>query len=260
MFTPAESLVGGVRWIFGEAVHLQARDGKRIRNHETLEAPVFAQHVGQQPVIAARGHVVQIHIGAHEAARTRLLRRMERHQVDVVHQFFRHIGGVVVAPAVRCAVTGKVLHAGQHTARSEMRTLESEYLRARHGSAEVRIFTRAFHDPAPARVTRNIDHRRESPVDARGPRVLRRQMLRPFLHRGIPRRSHRQRDRKDRAVPVNNIESEKNGNVQAGLVHREMLEPLIWLTSVSQRTEPTLPCVISGPGSPSSPGMATPAA
>jgi hypothetical protein len=98
---------------------------------------------------------------------------VERLEVNIAHQLFRHIRRVVIAPAVGCTVSGKMFYAGQHTVWSYPRTLESAHLRATHGGAEVWILTCAFHDAAPTGIAGNIDHRREGPLNAGRTRILR---------------------------------------------------------------------------------------
>ena len=55
-------------------------------------------------------------------------------------------------------------------------------------------------------------------------RRLRRQLLRLLLDRRIPRRCHGQRHRENGAVAVDHVEAEKDGDVQARLVHCDVLE------------------------------------
>ena len=68
---------GCVFGILGVAMGLQCADGPGIGDHETLEAPLLAENVGEQPVVSSGGHIVQVHVGAHEGAGAGLLGRME---------------------------------------------------------------------------------------------------------------------------------------------------------------------------------------
>ena len=208
-----DRLIGCVLRVFGETVRFQVPDCKGVREHNALKAPLAAQNVGEQPMIPAGRHVVQIHVSAHKAASACLLCRMEGNQINVAHQLFRHIRGVVVPPTVSGAVAGKMLDADQDAVRSELGTLKSIDLRSSHGSAQVRILAGAFHNAAPPRVARNIHHRCKCPLDARRARILCSPVLGLFFDRGIPRRGHRQRDRKHGAVSMDYIEPKQNGNV-----------------------------------------------
>ena len=180
----------------------------------------------QQPPVAARGDIVQVHVRAHQAAHALLHRRMERDQVHVPQQYLGNIGRVVVAAAVGRAVAGKVFGAGQQTRGTEFCSLESANLRPRHGRAQIGIFTRTFYNAAPARIASNVHHGSESPLDAGRARIFRSHPLGLFLYRGIPRGSHRQRHRKDSPVAVDYVEADQQGNVQAGAIDGHMLEPV----------------------------------
>ena len=62
----SQSLEGRIRVILGIAVGYETADGHSVRHNEALESPFPAQYVRQQPVIAAGGHVVQVHVGRHK--------------------------------------------------------------------------------------------------------------------------------------------------------------------------------------------------
>src|SRR6202021_2035157 len=155
-----------------ETVRFEALDRKCVREHNAFEAPLAAQNVGEEPMISAGWHIVQIHVSAHKAAGACLLCRVEGDQIDIAHQLFRHIRGVVVPPTVRGAVARKMLDAGQDAVRSDLGTLKSMYLRSSHGGAQVRILAGAFRNAAPACVARNIHHRCKGPLNACRARIL----------------------------------------------------------------------------------------
>ena len=207
-------------------MHLQARDGERVRRDEAAEPPVSAQHVGEQPAIAARRHVVQIHVGRHETADARLHRGMKRHQVHVPHQLLGDVRPVIVSAPLGRAVAREMLHARDHAERPEGVALEAAHLGACHGGAEVGIFAAALLDAPPARIARDVDHGREGPADPDALRLARREGLRRFFHRRIPGRRHAERDREDRAIAVDHVEAEQQRDVQPALLEGEMLQPI----------------------------------
>ncbi len=102
--------------------------------------------------------------------------------------------------------------------------LKSANLGTGHGRAEIGIFAGAFDDAAPARVARDVDHRSKCPADAGGASVLAGEVLRGFFDAGIPGGGHGQRDREDGAIPVDDVEGKEDGDVEAGLVDREVLQ------------------------------------
>ena len=159
--------VGSILPVAGVAVRDQAMNGKRVADHEAFKAPRLAQYVMQQPAVSARGHVVQIHVGAHHGSRSCVEGRLERRQIQVPHQFFWYVRRVVIAPAIRRPVAGEVLHGGQYPiGRAEFRALETENLRSCHRCTQIWILTCAFHHAAPAGIARDVDHGGEGPLNA----------------------------------------------------------------------------------------------
>ena len=94
---------------------------------------------------------------------------MEGREIDVPKLLVGDVGLFVVAATGGSAVAGKVLDAGHDViGRAEVRALKSSDLGLRHAGAEEGIFAGAFHDAAPARITRDVDHGGEGPLDAGG--------------------------------------------------------------------------------------------
>src|SRR5271169_749211 len=159
-------------------------------------------------MIASRWDVVEIHIGRHKVAGARLCCSAERRQVYVAEQLLRNIGRVVVATTVCCSVTCEVLNADDDGVGAELLALKSSDLCTGHGGAEVRVLARAFNNATPASITRDIDHRRERPLNASRARVLTSETLCLFFDAGVPRRSHRERNRECSPKSVDHIETE----------------------------------------------------
>ena len=98
-------------------------------------------------------------------------------------------------------------------------------LRHRHARAQVGILARAFDDAAPARIARDVDHRREGPVQAGGRGLLggdARGALRALRR---PASRHRQRHREDRAVAVDHVHGEQQRDAEPRFLDRDLLQP-----------------------------------
>src|SRR5207249_4468204 len=102
--------------------------------------------------------------------------------------------------------------------------LESAHTRARQQRSEIRILARAFRDSAPARVARNINHRRESPVNAGRPRFRCGYARGAFYCRRVPTRGFTKRYWKDGAITVNDIEAKDEWNLQTRFGDRDSLK------------------------------------
>jgi len=217
----------GVCGVFGEAVVLEALDGVGVGDGEALELPIFAEDIGEEPVVAGGGDVIEVHVGAHDGAGTGFDASVEGREVDVVELCVGDVGGVVVTPALRCSITRKVFEAGEHVVRgADSWTLEAADLGAGDGGAEVGIFSGAFHDAAPARIAGDVEHGGEGPVDADRTGFSSGDGLGALYCLRIPGRGHGERDRKDGAEAVDDVEPEDERNVQARVVDGEMLETI----------------------------------
>ena len=204
---------------------MQVRDPEGVAHHEALEAPLAAEHVAQEEAVGGGGHVVQLHVGAHEGADSGLGRGLEGRKVDVAQQALGQVHRVVVAAAVGGAVAREVLGARDEVlGRARVGALEAAHLGRRHGRAQVRILAGALDHASPARVARDVEHGREGPVQARGPGFARGHRLRLLVARGVPRRGHGQGHREDRAVAVDHVEGEEHRDLEPRLLDRDLLE------------------------------------
>jgi hypothetical protein len=109
---------------------------------------------------------------------------------------------------------------------AEFRPLESADLGHSHRRTQVRVLSRALDHPSPSWIAGNIDHRRERPVNADGAGLTRRHRLRPLYDRRVPRRRHRDRDREDRAQPVDHVEAEQRRDPVPVAVYGQPLQPV----------------------------------
>ena len=215
----------GVGQVGGEAVRLQAAGGVGVADHEALEAPEVAQHLGEEPAVAGGRDAVEVHVRRHHVAGARLDRRAERREVGVPQLGVGQVHLVVVTPAERGAVPREVLGPGDDAVGSaEPLALEAAHLGDRHRRAEVRVLAGALDDAAPPRVAGDVDHRREGPVDADRPRLPRGDRLAAGDGVGVPRRRHRDRHRQDRPEPVDDVEREQRRDAVPVAVDDEPLE------------------------------------
>ncbi len=217
----------GVGEVGGEAVGDQAAHGVGVADHEAVETPLLPEHLGEQPAVAGGGHPVEVHVRRHHVAGSGGQRRLERREVHVPELVVGQVDLVVVPAAEGCPVTGEVLGSGDHPLRrTEPLALESPDLGRRHRRAEVGVLTRSLHDPAPARVTRDVHHGGEGPVDPDGARLAGRDRLTPLDRRQVPRRRHGDRHREDGAQPVDDIEPEQRRDVLATAIDGHPLQPV----------------------------------
>jgi hypothetical protein len=210
--------------IAGMTLNDHVADGERVRHHEAREAPFLAQDLAQQEAVAARRDIVEIHVGAHKGGRARLDRRGKGRQVGVAQLAFGEVDRVVVAPALRRAIAGEVLGAGQHPLRvGVIVALEAAHLSGRHRRAQVGVFARAFDNTPPARIAGNVEHRGEGPVEAGSAGFSGRHGLRLLRHGRIPGRGHRQWHGEDGAVAVDHIQRKQQGDAGRAFLDRQLL-------------------------------------
>src|SRR6185312_181018 len=117
----------------------------------------------------------------------------------------------------RGAVAGEVLRPGQHALSAEV-ALEAAHLRCRDCSPEYRVFARPLDDAPPARIARDVDHRREGPVDAESASLARGGGLGGLDGLRRPARGERDRYGEDRSHAVDHVEAEDQRDSEAALL------------------------------------------
>src|SRR5689334_16747649 len=136
-----------------------------------------------------------------------------------------------------------MLGTGKNTFRVvQTATLISTNIGAGKRGAEKWIFSGAFRNAAPAGIAREVHHGRKGPAnagcgsfagcDARG----------AFGELRIPGGGNPQRNRKFRAKAVNNIETENQGDVEAGFFDCDALKRIVFFCgdNVKKRADFTL--------------------
>ena len=171
--------------------------------------------------VGAGRHAVDGVEGGHEGPRARVHSRVERRQVHVPKRALRYLRRVVVPPAFRRPVSHEVLGARDDRGRIvEALALVAAHVGAGEGRPQVRVLAGALGDPPPARVARDVHHRRERPAHALARRLLRREARR-LLHQGrVPARRKAQGDREKRPEAVDHVEPEEDRYVQPRALDR----------------------------------------
>ena len=240
--TGFQRLLRGGGGIERDAVVGQFHHRGVVADHEAVEAPFLAQDLVHQVRIGGGRHAVERVERAHHRGRAGLDRCLVRRQVDLAQADVGHVGGVVLAARLGSAVGGEMLDRGGHAlGLRQIGALVAADIGARHRRAEVGVFTGALGRAAPARIARDVDHRRIEPLHARGGR-FRRGHVRHVLHQlRIPRGGQAQRHRVDGAVAVDHVGTEQDRDPQAA-VHRRFLETtgLLRADHVEHRAQFTL--------------------
>jgi hypothetical protein len=78
----------GVGQVGRETVRGQVAHRLGVTDHEALEAPELAQHLGEQPVVAGRRDAVQVQVRGHDSAGAGVHRGFERRQVREIATYF----------------------------------------------------------------------------------------------------------------------------------------------------------------------------
>ena len=188
---------------------------------------------------AQPGHAVDRVERAHRGVRTRVDRGLERRQVEVAQRGLGHVGGVVLAAALRGTVGGEVLDTGGHLVRrrvvAALVTLDPGRGERR---TEVRVLAAALGDPAPAWFVRDVHHRAVDLLEPHGRRLAGADGGVGLGDRRVERAGRAERDGEHRPVPVDGVEGEHDRDVQPGLLHRDVLQ-VVDLRRVDLAEHPT---------------------
>ncbi len=193
-------------------------DRAPVADHKALEIPAALENVVHQVGIGGRRNAVEVVEGIHEGRGAGGGGGLERRQVSLPELAQAHVDRVVVAPAHRGPIAGEMLRAGHHAVECpQPGALEARDARGGDARAQVRVFSRPFHDAPPAWIARNVEHRREGPVHACGRRFGGRDTLGLSDGFQIPACGFGQRDRKAGLVAVNDVLREQQRDMQSRL-------------------------------------------
>ena len=145
-------------------VSVELIDGEVVRHHRAVESPLTAEHVGQQPAIAGAHDAVDLLVRVHHRRQAALAHgHLERAEVDIAQLAFGQVRRRPVHPAFGRAVADEVLGGGDHPV-DEVVALQAPDERQAHLRHEVRVFAVGLLEPAPARITADVEHRRQALV------------------------------------------------------------------------------------------------
>ena len=207
-----EGLAGGLGAVGRDAVGDELVDRRPVRHHEAGKAPLIAQDAGEEPRVRRRRHAVQRVEGAHDGVGSGLDRGTERRQEDIAELGRRDVGRVVVAPAGGGAVAGEMLDPGREPA--GVQPLDA---RRREHAGEIRVLAGALDDAAPARIARDVGHRRVGPLHADIGGLAGRRFRRHPGERRVEGRGLGERHREDGAEAVQHVEAEDQRDAEPRL-------------------------------------------
>ena len=236
-----EGLAGHGRAVADGVIH-ELGDRAPIGDHEAVEAPLLAQNLGEGKRIGGGGNAVDGVEGAHHRGRAGFDRGMVGREVDLAQRDLAHVGGVVVAAGDGGAVGGEVLDAdGDRIGLGEIALLVALDPGARHRGAEIGVFAVGLDDAAPARIAGDVDHGREDPGDAVGAGFGAPVRATISAACGIPAGGDGERNGKRGVVAVDHVEPEEEGDVQARLLHGDVLVVVGLSAPTTLSIEPTWP-------------------
>ena len=214
----------GIGEIGRDAVVDQLKHRLIVAQNHARPLPLVAQDRAQGQVVDRGRHAADLVERAHHAAGAGVEGGLEWRQVYLAQAALRQIDGVVIAAGLGCAVANVVFGAGGHAATtSEIAGLEAAHARTRQRRAQKDILAGALGDPAPARIARDIDHRRKDPVDPMRGCLFGGDARRALQQRRIPGTRLGQRDREHRSEAVNHIGADDQGDAQARLLDGDAL-------------------------------------
>ena len=213
--------------VSGDALRYQLVDCAPIADDAAAEFQIGPQNVREGVAIAAGGKAGEAVERAHGRPGARIDAGFELGQIEIAQRVIGNLGGVVIASALRSAVTNVVFEAGDDAIRrGDIGALETAHGGGGVESTQPRIFTEAFRNAAPARIAREVDHRREGPIDADGRGFPRRNCLRFLKQVRFPRARQGQRNGKDGAETVDGIVSEDQRDAEPALFDGDALQPI----------------------------------
>ena len=213
---------------------LELGDAEVVRHDEAAEAPLAAQDAAQQPAVGVRGDAVDLVVARHDAGDRRLAHhRLDRREEDLAQHVHRVVAGRGVASPLGRAVRGEVL-GGRRDVRGVDRrvgaaaSLKAAHRRDAHAADQIGVLAVGLFDAPPARVARDVDHRRQHVLHAARARLARGDGEDLLDQVGIEGRRQRDRlreagGRRDRE-PVQRLFVHQRRNAEAGLLDQVLLD------------------------------------
>ena len=217
--TGIESNLRRVLAVLGYTLRDELYHGLPVAHHESFEAPLVLKEFTQHFLVAGSRYAVKVmerrHISQHSGIRSSL----ERRQIHVVQCPFRHIHRSIVASGLRKTVANPMFRACDHGIIAPEIPLEAIHAGGGNLAAQERVLAGTFDNSAPARVTADIDHRRESPMHACRRSLHGRHPCRLPDRLHIPAASFRKRYRSQCPITVDHVHAEQQRNLQPRFRH-----------------------------------------
>ena len=151
----------------------QFPDGVVVRDNKSLEAPLLAQHIAQQPLVGVRWNAIDLVVRGHQRHCSGFAQRfLEGVEEGLLQHAHRDVCRRAVHARLRLPVSDKVLQRRQHMplVLEVCVALEAAHRRDAQPRNQVGIFAVGLFDAAPARLARHIHHRSERMMRAAQPR------------------------------------------------------------------------------------------
>ena len=165
----------------------------------------------------------------------------KRRQVDLAQRSFGHVDRGIFAPGGDGAIGAEVLgRRGEAVGGGKVVALKAERLGGGHLRGHPGILARAFDNASPARVARHVEHRRKGQGDAVLGRFLGGGARRFLPQVGSKQAGLRQRNRKNRAMAVDDVEAQQERDAEAGFFDREALDGMRFVGApvIEQASDP----------------------
>ena len=134
--------------------------GSGVADDRTVESPLPAQDVGQQPSVHTARDPVHGVVGAHDRLRARLHALFESGQIGLAQILLADCGIEAEPVLLRAGVDGEVLRRGDGLQMLRIASLHTAHVSAAEFAGQKRAFAVGLLPPAPARVAEDVDVRR----------------------------------------------------------------------------------------------------
>ena len=209
-----------IRPVTGQSVGNGLSDRTEITDQHTVESHLIAENSPHQLFVDRRRNIVDRIKRSHHQRHAGVHRRLISREIIFPERPLCQLHRVIISSCLRSAVACKMLDTcPQRLLPGQIVSLIPFRHRFRKLAVQVDIFPCGLHDPSPAGVPHQVRHRRKRDVKACGRRFTR-SHLRTFSgelrQEGRPLR---QRNRINRAIPVDDIQHENQRNMMGMTFH-----------------------------------------
>ena len=198
-----------LRVVGSESPGNQLVDSLPIADDESRELPLIPKNLREEEPVCSRRNAVVCVERAHQRDGSCPDSRVKSRQEKVAHGELRDLRVIVVAASDRGAIAGEMLEAGgDPLAIGEARALKAAHCCGRIEGGEEGIFTKRLGDAAPTRVTGQVAHRPEDPINARRAAFPGGHSFQFFEEARIPRAGKGKWNRENRPQAVNGVKAE----------------------------------------------------